>query len=57
MVRLIHQITQTNGKCGWVIENVDASDHPDLKVREEFNHVIDGIMSEGLAFDAFAVGS
>lgn len=57
MVHLIHQITQTNGNCGWVIENVDASDHPDLKVCEEFNQVVKRILGEGFAFDAVVVGS
>ena len=57
MVHVLHQITRVGGDCGWVVENVDASDHPDLKVREEFNQVVKGVLGEGIAFDAVAVGS
>ena len=57
MVRVIQQITSENGDCGWVIENVDASDHPDFQVQSEFNEVVKGVLGEGLAFDAVSVGS
>jgi hypothetical protein len=43
--------------CGWVIENVDASDHRNSLVREEFNQVVKGVLETGYAFDAVAVGS
>jgi hypothetical protein len=57
MVNLIHEITYTHGNCGRLIENVDASDHRDALVRDEFNQVVKGVLGEGYAFDAVAVGS
>jgi hypothetical protein len=57
MVNLIHEITYTHGNCGWLIENVDASDHTNALVRDEFNRVVKGVLKEGYAFDAVAVGS
>jgi hypothetical protein len=57
MVNLIHEITYEHGNCGWVIENVDASDHNNPLVREEYNQVVKGVLGEGYAFDAVAVGS
>jgi hypothetical protein len=57
MVNLIHKITYTHDDCGWLIENVDASDHKNALVRDEYNQVVKGILEEGYAFDAVAVGS
>jgi hypothetical protein len=57
MVNLIHEITYEHGNCGWVIENVDASDHNNRLVREEYNQVVKGVLGEAYAFDAVAVGS
>jgi hypothetical protein len=57
MVNLIHEITYTHGNCGWLIENVDASDHRNALVRNEYNQVVKGVLGEGYAFDAVAVGS
>jgi site-specific DNA-cytosine methylase len=57
MVNLIHKITYEHGNCGWVIENVNASDHNNRLVREEYNQVVKGVLEEGYAFDAVAVGS
>jgi hypothetical protein len=57
MVYLIHEITYTHGNCGWLIENVDASDHRNALVRDEFNQVVKGVLGEGYAFNAVAVGS
>jgi hypothetical protein len=57
MVNLMHEITYEHGSCGWVIENVDASDHNNRLVREEYNQVVKGVLGEGYAFDAVAVGS
>jgi predicted aspartyl protease len=57
MVNLIHKITYTHGNCGWLIENVDATDHRNALVREEYNQVVKGILGPGDAFDAVAVGS
>jgi hypothetical protein len=57
MVKLIHEITYTHGNCGWLIENVDASNHRNALVRDEYNQVVKGILEEGYAFDAVAVDS
>jgi hypothetical protein len=57
MVNLIHEITYTHGNCEWLIENVDATDHRDALVRDEYNRVVKGILGPGYAFDAVAVGS
>jgi hypothetical protein len=54
---LIHEITYTHGNCGWLIENVDATDHRNALVRDEYNQVVKGILGPGYAFDAVAVGS
>jgi hypothetical protein len=57
MVNLIHEITYTHGDCGWLIESVDATDHKNVLVRDEYNQVVKGILGPGYAFDAVAVGS
>ena len=57
VVRLVHRIIRHQGNCAWLFENVDASDHPDLLVRQEFNEVVKGVLGQGCAFDAVAVGS
>lgn len=57
MMNVIRQITVAHGNCGWVVENVDASDHKDPLGRREFNEVVKGLLGEGFAFDAVAVGS
>ncbi|GAQ93363.1 hypothetical protein KFL_014710010 [Klebsormidium nitens] len=57
VVRLVHRIIRHQGNCAWLFENVDASDHPDLQVRQEFNEVVKGVLGQACAFDAVAVGS
>jgi hypothetical protein len=57
MVTLIHEITYTHGNCGWLIENVDASDHRNALLRDEYNQVVKGVLGEGYAFDAVSVVS
>jgi hypothetical protein len=57
MVNLIHEIRYTHGNCGWLIENVDATDHRNALVRDEYNQVVKGILGPEYAFDAVAVGS
>ena len=57
MLNVMHQIIRTHGNCGWVVENVDASDHKDPEIQAEFNEVVKGLLGEGFAFDAVAVGS
>ena len=57
-VRVVHQINDIwGGSVGYLFENVDASDHPQDDVREEFNTVVKGVLGRGFAFDAVAVGS
>jgi hypothetical protein len=56
MVNLIHEITYTHGNYGWLIENVDATDHRNALVRDEYNQVVKAILGPGYAFDAVAVG-
>jgi hypothetical protein len=45
------------GRCGWLIENIDATDHPIDSVRRDFNEVIKRLLGEGVAYDAISVGS
>jgi site-specific DNA-cytosine methylase len=40
MVNLIHKITYTHGNCGWLIENIDATNHRNALVRDEYNQVV-----------------
>ena len=54
IVRLIYR---NHGPCIWLFENVDATDHRDPQVAQEYNHVVKGILGQGVAFDAVAVGS
>jgi hypothetical protein len=41
----------------WLIENVDASDHPIDSVRRDSNEVVKRLLGEGVAYDAVSVGS
>jgi hypothetical protein len=43
--------------CGWLIENVDAIDHPIDSVRRDFNEVVKRLLGKGVAYDAISVGS
>jgi site-specific DNA-cytosine methylase len=56
-MRVIHLIHRRRGHCGWLIENVDATDHPIDIVKRDFNEVIKCLLGEGVAFDAISVGS
>jgi hypothetical protein len=57
MVNIIHEITDEHGNCGWVIENVDASNHRNNLVQEDFNQVVKGVLGTRYAFNVVAVGS
>jgi hypothetical protein len=57
MIHLVQLIIRRHGNCGWMFENVDATDHPDLRVRQEYNEVVKGALGQGIAFDAIAVHS
>jgi hypothetical protein len=56
-MRVIHLIHRRRGHCGWLIKNVDATDHPIDSVKKDFNKVIKRLLGEGVAFDAISVGS
>jgi hypothetical protein len=55
-LHVIHLIHRRCGHCGWLIENVDATDHPFNSVRRDFNEVVKRLMGEGVAYDAISVG-
>jgi hypothetical protein len=57
MVNLIYEITYGHGNCGWVMENIDASDHNNDLVRTGFHQVVKGILGEGCTLDAVAMSS
>jgi hypothetical protein len=56
-VRVIHLIHRRRGHCGWLIENVNATDHSIDSVRRDFNEVVKHLLGEGVAYDAILVGS
>jgi hypothetical protein len=56
-LRVIHLIHRRRGHCGWLIENVDATDHPIDSVRRDFNEFVKRLLGEGVAYDAILVGS
>jgi hypothetical protein len=57
-IRVIHLINEAwpDRPCGHLFENVDAVDHPQREVRDEFNTVVRRLLGPGFAFDAVAVG-
>jgi hypothetical protein len=55
-LRVIHLIHRRRGHCGWLIENVDATDRPIDSERREFNEVIKRLLGEGVVYDAILVG-
>jgi hypothetical protein len=56
-MRVVHLIHRRRGHCGWLIKNVDATDHPIDSVKKDFNEVIKRLLGEGVAFDAISIGS
>jgi hypothetical protein len=56
-MRVNHLNHQRRGHCGWLTENVDATDHPIDSIRKDFNKVIKRLLDEGMAFDAIFVDS
>jgi hypothetical protein len=56
-LRVIHLTHRRRGHCGWLIENVDATDHPIDSVRRDFNEVVKRLLGEGVVYDAISVGS
>jgi hypothetical protein len=57
VLHVIHLIHRRRGHCGWLIENVDAIDHPIDSVRRDFNKVVKRLLGEEVAYDAILVGS
>jgi site-specific DNA-cytosine methylase len=57
-IMVIHSINEAwlDRPCGYLLENVDAVDHPQREVRDEFNTVVRRLLEPGFAFDAVAVG-
>jgi hypothetical protein len=56
-IRVIHLINDAWPGRPYLFENVDATDHPQEDVRDEFNKVVRRLLGPGFAFDAIAVGS
>ena len=56
-IRVVHLVTSVHGPCAYLFENVDASDHHQEEVRQDFNDVVKGVLGPGFAFDAVAAGS
>jgi hypothetical protein len=56
-LRVINLIWRIHGPCGYLFENLDASDHPVAEVRREYCDVVQAVLGKGFVFDAVAVGS
>jgi hypothetical protein len=54
VLRVIHLIWRIHGPCGYLFENLDASDHP---VAEVCRDVVQAVLGKGFVLDAVAVGS
>jgi hypothetical protein len=53
-LRVIHLIWKIHGPCGYLFENLDASDHPVAEVRREYCDVVQAVLGKGFVFDAVA---
>jgi hypothetical protein len=56
-LRVIHLIWRIHGPCGYLFENLDASDHPVADVHREYCDVVQAVLGKGFVFYAVAVGS
>jgi hypothetical protein len=58
-VRIIHLINSLwpGSPCAYLFETVDATNHPQEDVRDDFNHVVKRILGPGVSFDPQAVSS
>jgi hypothetical protein len=55
-LRVIQLIWRIHGPCGYLFENLNASDHP-AEVRREYCDVVQAVLGKGFVFDAVDVGS
>jgi hypothetical protein len=57
-VKIIHPINSLwpGNPCAYLFETVDATQHPQEDVRDEFNNVVKRILGPGVIFDHVAVG-
>jgi hypothetical protein len=56
-LRIIHLVWRIHGSCGYLFENLDASDHPVAEARREYCNVVQAVLGKGFVFDAVAVNS
>jgi hypothetical protein len=58
-VRIIHLINSLwpGSPCAYLFETVDATNHPQEDVRDEFNNDVKRILGPGVSFDPLAVSS
>jgi hypothetical protein len=58
-VRVIHLINSLwpGSLCAYVVETVDATNHPQKDVCNEFNNVVKRILGPGVSFDPLDVSS
>jgi hypothetical protein len=58
-VRIIHLINSLwpGCPCAYLFETVDATNHPQENVRDEFNNVVKRILGPGVSFDPLTVSS
>jgi hypothetical protein len=56
-VRVIHLINSLwpGSPCAYLFETVDATNHPQEDVRDEFNNVVKRILGPGVSFDPLVV--
>jgi hypothetical protein len=43
--------------CAYLFETIDATNHPQENVRDEFNNVVKGILGLGVSFEPLAISS
>jgi hypothetical protein len=58
-VRVIHLINSLwpGSPCAYLFETVDATNHPQEDVRDEFKNIVKRILGPGVSFDPLAVSS
>jgi hypothetical protein len=49
-LRVIHLIWRTHGPCGYLFENLDASDHPVAEVRRKYCDVVQAVLGKGFGW-------
>jgi hypothetical protein len=48
-LRVIHLIWRIHGPCGYLFENLDASDHPVAEIRREYCDVVQAVLGKTLS--------